>query len=171
MTPIKLVVFDIDDTLWYSVDDAEAVYRFEPISERRVADHVGHAQELVPNARKVLRILKEKGYEIGIGTMGPEDQVKSFMKGFGIENFFDFSISAFDREDKDLKILKILEAAQEKMTIEPKEIVFIDDNLGYLQAVNSRFPDVKCIWAHYRMEPGLCMLNEDMEEMHGFSLW
>ncbi|MHA1682145.1 MAG: HAD family hydrolase [Promethearchaeota archaeon] len=169
---IKVIVFDIDDTLWYSVDDERSMNRrFDRLGDRRVADHVGSAQELVENAREVLRILSEKGFILAIGTMGPEDQVRGFMEAFGIADFFNFGISKFDRNDKADKIEHTLLKAREFMDLDADEIVFVDDNLGYLKAVNDRFPGVKCVWAHFRMPPGLLMLNEDMEEMHGLKLW
>jgi len=103
--------------------------------------------------------------------MGPEDQVRAFMAGFGIDHLFDFSISAFDREDKGEKIEKIWRRASEAMDIAPGQILYVDDNLGYLKVANDRLPDVKCVWAHFRMSPGLLSLNDDVQEMHGFSLW
>lgn len=172
--PIKVVVFDIDDTLWHAIDfdDGMARDRFDVIDGRRVADHPGHAQELVENAREVLEILSKKGYVVAIATMGPQDQVRSFMEGFGITKHFDFEISAFERVDKAEKIAHILDRANELgMGVAPSELLFVDDNMGYLKAVNERFPEVKCVWAHYFMPPGLLALNEDVEEMHGFSLW
>jgi magnesium-dependent phosphatase-1 len=168
---VKIIVFDVDDTLWHGVDDARAIGRFHFIDDRLVSDGDGHAQELVPNARHVLERLSTRDYVLALATMGPEDQVRMFMDAFRISRFFDFSLSAFDREDKADKIEHVLlKAASEDPSISPSQLVFVDDNPGYLGAVNVRFPDVKCVWAHYVMEPGLLMLDEDMVEMHGFAL-
>ncbi|MHA1794136.1 MAG: HAD family hydrolase [Promethearchaeota archaeon] len=169
---VKIIIFDIDDTLWHAVDDDRAINRFERIDERRVTDQPGVAQELVENAHEVLKLLNEKGYVLAIGTMGPEDQVRMFMKAFGIFQYFNFEISKFDRVDKADKVEHTLLKAREFMEVEPEQIVFVDDNLGYLQAVNERFPGVKCIWgAQFQMSPGLKLLNEAMEEQYGIKLW
>jgi magnesium-dependent phosphatase-1 len=168
---VKIVVFDVDDTLWHGIDDPRATGRFQRIDDRLVSDGDGHAQEIVPNAIDVLEKLGSLGYRLALATMGPEDQVRLFMRAFGIEQCFDFGLSAFDREDKADKIEHILrKAANDDPDIMPSQIVFVDDNQAYLGAVNLRFPDVKCVWAHYAMDPGLLMLDEDMAEMHGFSL-
>ncbi|MEX2684527.1 MAG: HAD-IIIC family phosphatase [Candidatus Sigynarchaeota archaeon] len=169
---VKIVVFDVDDTLWHGIDDSRAIGRFQRIDDRRVSDGDGHAQEIVPNAKVVLEKLRSQGYRLALATMGPEDQVRLFTRAFGIESFFDFDLSAFDREDKADKIERILcKAANDDPDISPSQLVFVDDNPAYLAAVNVRFPDARCVWAHYAMEPGLLMLHEDMVEMHGFPLW
>lgn len=116
-------------------------------------------------------MLAKEGYKLALATMGPEDQVRAFMVAFGIDHLFDFSISAFDREDKGEKIEKIWRRASVFMDVAPGQILYVDDNLGYLKAANDHLPDVKCTWAHFRMSPGLLALNEDVQEMHGFSLW
>jgi magnesium-dependent phosphatase-1 len=169
---VKIVVFDVDDTLWHGVDDPRATGRFRRIGDRLVSDGDGHAQEIVPNAKEVLEKLRSLGYRLALATMGPEDQVRLFTEAFDIEQYFDFGLSAFDREDKADKIELILrKAVSDDPDIVPSQLVFVDDNQGYLAAVNARFPDARCVWAHYVMEPGLLMLGEDMEEMHGFPLW
>lgn len=167
---IKIVVFDIDDTLWYSVAAPDAIKRFERLDDDRVADHTGFAQQLMPNAREVLDILKEKGYILAIATMGPEDQVRSFMEGFGIEGYFNFEISAFEREDKGEKIAKILADVNEITDVAPGEMVYVDDNLGYLNAAKKRFPELKCVLA-WSFREDMKTLNEVLEEEHGIKLW
>jgi magnesium-dependent phosphatase-1 len=169
---VKIVVFDVDDTLWHGVDEPRAVGRFQRVGDRLVSDGDGHAQELVPNTREALEKLDSQGYRLALATMGPEDQVRLFMEAFGIDRHFDFGLSAFDREDKADKIERILrKAASDDPDIAPSQLVFVDDNQGYLAAVNARFAEARCVWAHYVMEPGLLMLGEDMVEMHGFPLW
>ncbi|NMC06265.1 MAG: HAD family hydrolase [Candidatus Lokiarchaeota archaeon] len=169
---VKIVVFDVDDTLWHGKDDPRATGRFQRIDDRLVSDGDGHAQELVLNALEVLEKLRAGGYRLALATMGPEDQVHAFMQAFGIDTFFDFGLSAFDREDKADKIERILrKAASDDPDVTPSQIVFVDDNQAYLAAVNARFPGVKCVWAHYAMEPGLLMFAEDMAEMHELRLW
>ncbi len=169
---VKIVVFDVDDTLWHGIDDPRATGRFQRFDDRLVSDGDGHAQEIVQNASEVLEKLRSQGYRLALATMGPEDQVRLFTRAFGIEQYFDFGLSAFDREDKADKIERILcMAASDDPDIAPSHLVFVDDNQGYLAAVNARFPDARCVWAHYVMEPGLLMLGEDKEEMHGFPLW
>lgn len=164
---IKVIVFDVDDTLWYSVDDPRADRKYDVIDDRRVADSPGVAQELVENAREVLQVLVANGYTLAFGTMGPEEQVRAFATAFGIDRYFSFEISAFDRVDKAEKIATVIARAG----VEPGEVMFVDDNTGYLAAANARFPGVKCVWAHYRMSPGLLALADDVEEMHGFRPW
>ncbi|MBD3188080.1 HAD-IIIC family phosphatase [Candidatus Bathyarchaeota archaeon] len=173
MANVKIIVFDVDDTLWYSVADDRALERFKRLDERRVSDHVGHAQELVENASTVLHSLVDLGYILCLGTMGPESQVRSFMEAFELDHIFNFQLSLFDRVDKAEKIRHTLSMANEILDepVHPKDVVFVDDNMGYLKDVNDAFPDVKCVWAHYRMPPGLRALNADMVEMHGVKLW
>ena len=167
----KVIAFDADDTLWYQVDETRIEPKFTRLDDRRVADDGGFAQELVENSREVLQDLVDKGYVLVFITMGPEDQVAAFAKAFGIDRFFDFKLSAFDREDKADKIAKILKKGKRKLKLKPSEIVYVDDNPTYLAAAKTRFPELKTVWAHYRMEPGLLALNDDMEEMHGTRLF
>jgi HAD superfamily phosphatase (TIGR01681 family) len=168
---IKVVAFDADDTLWCQVDEPRIAPKFTRLDDRRAADDGGFAQELVENAREVLKKLVDNGYVLVFVTMGPEDQVSAFAKAFGIDRFFDFKLSAFDREDKADKISKILKKGKRRLKLKPSEIVYVDDNPSYLATVKARFPDLKTVWAHYRMAPGLLALNDDMEEMHRTHLW
>jgi len=58
---IQIIAFDVDDTLWYGVADERVADRFSRLDERRVADGIGTAQELVENAREVLHVLVREG--------------------------------------------------------------------------------------------------------------
>jgi len=191
---IKLVIFDVDDTLMYSDQDPlinELHKKFQPLDPKdelgtpmRVVDSPRKVQVLIKNLRRVLEHLKSLGITMTLGSMGPQWQIKRFLEAFQIAPYFDFEIAAYDRQDKGEKVQLIIEhynsrllateepatIADQKLYLQNDEVMFIDDNLGYLGAVDTLCPGVKVVWAHYRGEDGFLELYRDIEEQYNIKL-
>ncbi|MHA1732724.1 MAG: HAD family hydrolase [Promethearchaeota archaeon] len=190
---VKLVVWDLDDTLIYGEDCpsvGEHPVKFTPVGPvteggpGRVVDGPNRVQVLVPNARRVLEALKRLGATQTFASMGPEWQMRRFMEAFRLDHYFDWEIGSYDRRDKGEKVELVIEHYNGRLLAsrpagdpgvaallaKPTEVVFVDDNLGYLARVDAHIPGVKVVWAHYRGEDGLLELFRDLEEQHGVRL-
>lgn len=192
--PIKLVIFDVDDTMMYSDQDpsiTEFHKKFQPLDPKdesgapmRVVDSLHKVQILIKNLRPVLQHLKSNGVTMTLGSMGPQWQIKRFLDAFQIAPYFDFEIAAYDRQDKGEKVQTIIEhynarvlatedpvtIAEQKLYLQNEEVMFVDDNLGYLGAVDTTCPGVKVVWAHYRGEEGFLEFYRDVEEQYGIKI-
>lgn len=191
--PVKLVAFDLDDTLIHArVDESVGAtptkftpHRRDPDGAvRSVVDGPHRVQVLVPHAREVLAHLQDLGLTLALASMGPEWQMRRFLEAFEIAHFFDWEIGAYDRRDKGEKVELVIEhyngreiarrpvgdPAASAALVHRHEVVFVDDNLGYLARVDQYLPGVRVVWAHYAGERGLLDLYEDLREQHDIDL-
>ena len=86
MQGIKLIVWDLDDTLMYGDTDDRVGLRykkFTPIGEydekigpNRVVDGANRVQVMVEHVREVLNHLHSQGICMTFGSMGPEFQMR-----------------------------------------------------------------------------------------------
>jgi len=191
--PIKLICFDLDDTLIYTENDKtvkDSPLKYTPIGDypphigpNKVIDGPNKVQVLIEGVRGVLKHLSSL-CTLTWASMGPYFQMKRFCDAFRISKYFDWEIGAYDRQDKGKKVELCMEHYNgrllsqyaygdprlQKETIRPYEILFVDDNFGYLNRVESYMPDVKVLWAHYRSEGGMMNFYRDLEEQLGFEL-
>ncbi len=191
--PIKLICFDLDDTLIYTEDDervGDTPLKFSPVGNfnpdvgpERVVDGPNKVQVLVPGVREVLPRLAEISTLTWV-SMGPQWQMKRFCEAFNIDQYFNWELGAYDRQDKGEKVELCIEhynasllakfhygAPQlSQQRLRREEVLFIDDNLGYLGRVESYMHGVKVLWAHYRSEGGFQNLYRDIKEQFGLDL-
>lgn len=193
--PIKLLIFDLDDTLIYGKEDNSIgpnPPKFMPIKDpktgliEKVIDGPNRVQCLMPHAERVLKHLKSLGITLTWASMGPEWQMRRFTQAFQIDQFFDWEIGSYDRRDKGEKVELCLDHFNSRLTAmlmgtsnenllssqlaSREETVFVDDNLGYLGRVDSYLPGIKVVWAHYQNETGLLAFFEDLQEQHDITL-
>ncbi len=191
--PIKLICFDLDDTLIYAEDEprvGDAPKKFEPfgvfdpeIGPDRVVDGPNKVQVLVEGVREVIPELAKK-IPLTWVSMGPQWQMRKFMEAFRLDHYFDWEIGSYDRLDKGMKVELCIDHYNGRLlstyayddprlqneTIRQDEVLFVDDNFGYLGRVVSYMPDVKVLWAHFRSEGGMQNFYRDLLEQHGIDL-
>ncbi len=186
--PIKLIVFDLDDCIIYGEQDlsvGDNPLKFQPVGDYdpetgvdRVVDGPNRVQVLMPHVREVLEELTGLGITLTWGSMGPEWQMRRFCEGLGIAKYFDWELGSYDRRDKGEKVEMAIEHYNARlfsqylpndpiiseMQVKMEEVLFVDDNMGYLARVDNYLPGVKVVWAHYRLGEGLRELYLDLEE-------
>ena len=126
-------------------------------------------QVLIPGVRELLSHLASLGITMTLGSMGPEWQMRRFLDGFGISHFFDWEIGSYDRRDKGEKVELCIDHYNSRLLskyhfgdphlqserIENENVLFVDDNLGYLGRVDTYLPGIKVLWACFRAEGGI----------------
>lgn len=119
--PVKLVIWDMDNTLWSGT-----------LSED---DNV----ELRPGAADILDVLDKKGVLLSIASRNNHDDVIAQLTQFGLADFF--ITPEINWGAKSASVERILE----RLGINPKAAIFIDDSAFERDEVRFRFPDITTI--------------------------
>jgi FkbH-like protein len=128
---VKLVLVDLDDTLWRGVAAEEA----EASSLWREGWPVGFVEALM--------FLKQRGVLLGIVSKNDEDRVRAmWQRIYGdliqLEEFAVRKINWRPKADN-------IEAILRDVNLLPKSVVFIDDNPVERAAVKAAFPDIRVL--------------------------
>lgn len=118
MNDIKLIIWDLDDTLWQGT----------------LAEH----DEVILNKAVVERIefLLDRGIVHSICSKNNAKKAEDALKQFGIYDFFIFPIISF--ENKGLNIKQIIKKAQ----LREQNVLFVDDNDFVLREALFHNPDI-----------------------------
>jgi HAD superfamily phosphatase (TIGR01681 family) len=181
LIPIRLVIFDVDDTLIYAENDetvTEMNKKFTIITPDRVVDNPQRVQVLVEHVRELLLHLNDLGITLALASMGPEWQIRGFFKAFAIDQLFDWEIGSYDRRDKGEKVELIIDHYNDRLAsqtsfndatlsnrwLQREQVVFVDDNANYLGRVQAYLPGVNTLFAHYRTPNGALNFFRDLKE-------
>jgi len=115
----KLVVCDLDNTLWEGVIGEGAVRHYH-------------------DRQNILRTLKEKGVVLAINSKNDPANIK--WEG-GILNDHDFVYANINWEPK----VKGMNRIKEALNLKPNDYVFIDDRADEREMVNLVFPEIYCL--------------------------
>jgi FkbH-like protein len=111
VSEIKLIIWDLDDTLWQgTLADKEDVILKKDVVER-------------------IQFLLDRGIVHSICSKNDEKKTEKVLKKLGIYDLFIFPKISF--EDKGLRIKKIIEQAQ----LREQNVLFVDDNPFILREV------------------------------------
>ncbi len=125
----KLVVFDLDETLW-SVSDGlcnliQPPFRME--NSDRLVGQRGLWVELFPGVRGLLQNLKSRGIRISLASRNDAEPTKKLLEFMGILEFFSYpQLNWRPKEDSIQKIIRDLQR-KEKVSVKPDEVLFVDD--------------------------------------------
>jgi len=147
--PIKLVVFDVDETIW-RVSVTYTSFLKPPlriIGTSELCDSVGARVKLFSGVREVLKGLQEKGVLMSIASLNdPEpDMVAECLKLFGISDYFIYPQVNHKGKNRNIKtILKLLKE-KEAIEISYPEIIFVDDQELNTRSVMKGCPGIKAV--------------------------
>lgn len=116
--PIRLVIWDPDETLW----------------QGRLAD--GAIRAIAPNQELVIELCR-RGILSSICARSDLDPMQRLLRTFGLWDFFLFP--SIDWSPKPARIERIIDAMQ----IAPASVLFIDDNGANLATAKARIPDLQ----------------------------
>lgn len=119
MSEIKLIIWDLDDTLWKGT-----------LAEQ---DEV----KLKPDVIERIEFLLDRGVVHSICSKNDIKKAEKVLKQFGIYDLFIFPKISF--EDKGLRIKKIIEQAQ----LRAQNVLFVDDNDFVLREVLYHNPNIQ----------------------------
>jgi len=128
---VKLVLVDLDDTMWRGVAAEEA----EASSMAREGWPLGFAEALM--------FLKRRGVLLGIVSKNDEERVRGiWQRIYGdLVRLEDFAVRKINWQPKADNI----EAILAEVNLLPKSVVFIDDNPVERAAIKAAFPDIRVL--------------------------
>lgn len=124
----KLVVFDLDETLW-SLSEGYCALMRPPWTRRgdHVSDAGGLHLTLRPEARDTIDALEECGLLLSAASRSTPETAGEILKLLGL--FERFSCPCFSWQDKDLSLRQILQDLEREkgILLDPSDVLFIDD--------------------------------------------
>lgn len=152
MPPIKLVIFDLDKTIWNHPNVSSLVLPLRLVSEDSVQDACGSEVKLTEGILETLETMTRKRLAISIASWNDAPIVLELLRMLKLHQFFRFPQIEWD-VPKVLMIKAIVSAIQrtEGVLLESDEILFVDDNDKQLEAV--RNADEKIRLAKAWVEP------------------
>lgn len=104
----------------------------------------------IKNMPEVLKILKKKGYALGIMTSNKKESVETFLKKYNLE-IFDFVYSGRNLFGKD----QVLKSLFNKQKIDQKGAIYVGDEIRDIQATQKiDLPIIAVTWG-YNSKKGL----------------
>ena len=104
----KVVIFDLDGTIWDHEDISTLSSPFRVISEEIIEDSKGTQVKIYPYVRDTLRELKSLGLILAIASWNKENIALEALKAFNLIDFFDYYCIEY-HPMKEKMIKKILE--------------------------------------------------------------
>ncbi|RLG46076.1 MAG: magnesium-dependent phosphatase-1 [Thermoproteota archaeon] len=136
----RLIILDLDRTLWDHEDVSRLSPPFRRVSEWEVVDSSGETVRLRAGAREFLRSVRGLGVLLAVASWNRRDRAEPIMDLLGILEFFDLLVIEFHPR-KDEMVEKILG----ELGVRPEEAVFIDDDPAMIERVGKRFPGIALI--------------------------
>jgi FkbH-like protein len=133
--PVKLVIVDLDDTLWRGTA-AEGM-------GRDMADAV---EGWPLGVMEALCYLKKRGIVLAIASRNEEARLRTLWPGLtgGRLSLDDFASLRINWRPKLQNVQEILE----EVNVLPRNVVFVDDNPAERAAVRAAFPEIRTLGAH-----------------------
>ncbi len=136
----KMVVFDLDRTIWDHEDISATTPPYRALDASRIADSGGTIVTLRSGVRELLGWLLERGALLAVVSWNVEWIAVEALKSFGIHSYFSFLIIEFHPR-KDRMFEKLFRASG----LGPKNAIYIDDDEGMVRLVKKRYPEIHTI--------------------------
>jgi magnesium-dependent phosphatase-1 len=147
--PTKLVVFDVDETLWKASVTFTSFLKppLRIIGTNELCDSVDARVRLFPGVQELLKSLQEKGVLMSIASLNdPEPNlVIECLELFGIADYFIYPQINHKGKNRNIKtILKLLEE-NDGIEINYSEVLFVDDQELNTRSVMKGCPGIKAV--------------------------
>ncbi len=125
----KLFVFDLDETLW-SVSGGlcnliEEPFRME--TPDRLVGRNGQWVELFPDVRTLLDFLQKRGAYISLASRNDSEPTLKLLQFMGLADYFYKPQLCWKPKEESIRNLIRVIQRNEKVTIKPSEVLFVDD--------------------------------------------
>ena len=162
----KLLVLDLDGTLWEQKDVPQMVLKFEilrfkdpqfKVEGNLLIDVYGREVRLFEGVREFLEWAKER-FILSIASWNIEEIVWPILEAFGIWEYFLFP-KMENHPDKADMIRRTIEHLK-SIGYEIKEVVYVDDKASHVEDVKREVPNIEfiCMWTDVK----------NFEELKGF---
>ncbi|OLC29572.1 MAG: magnesium-dependent phosphatase-1 [Armatimonadetes bacterium 13_1_40CM_64_14] len=144
---VRLVILDLDRTLWDHHNATELRAPFTRIDEQTVADATGVHVTLQPGARALLDTLRERRILISIASWNQPAPASAILETLGLRDYFVHPKVEFhpykERTVSDL----VRELSEEGVRLRPEEILYVDDRALHLRRVRRAVGPVQVLQA------------------------
>ena len=132
---VKLVILDLDRTLWDHHNVTELRAPFTGIDAQTVADATGVHVRLQPGARALLDALRERGILISIASWNEPAPTFAILETLGLRDYFVRPKVEFHPYKERMVSDLVGELSAEGVRVRPEEILYVDDRALHLRRV------------------------------------
>lgn len=144
---VKLVILDLDRTLWDHHNVTELRAPFTGIDAQTVADATGVHVRLQPGARALLDTLRERGILISIASWNEPAPTFAILETLGLRDYFVHPKVEFHPYKERMVSDLVRELSAEGMHVRPEEILYIDDRALHLRRARGSVGPVQVLQA------------------------
>lgn len=134
---IKLVILDLDRTLWDHHNVTELRAPFTRRDAETVADATGARVRLLPGARELLDALRERGILISIASWNEPAPAFAILEALGVRDYFVHPKVEFHPYKERMVSDLLRELSADGVHVQPEDILYIDDRALHLRRVEA----------------------------------
>ncbi|HVH32290.1 MAG TPA: magnesium-dependent phosphatase-1 [bacterium] len=132
---VKLVILDLDRTLWDHHNVTELHAPFTLIDAQTVADATGMRVRLQPGARALLETLRERGILISIASWNEPAPALAILEALRLRDYFVHPKVEFHPYKERMVSDLVQELTAEGVRVRPEEILYVDDRALHFKRV------------------------------------
>jgi len=156
---IKLVVLDLDGTLWDHPDVSTLTPPFRRVDHDSALDVEGGLVRLHDGMRQLIEELSKRGVLLSIASWNKPEPVHELLKLFELDSFFRHPMVQF-HPNKERMVMELLERlGEDGVTVEPEEILYVDDHDWHLVDIRGAVGPVNFLHAWKDVESPLEILD------------
>ncbi len=144
---VKLVILDLDRTLWDHHNVTELQAPFTGIDAETVTDATGVRVRLQPGARALLDTLRERGILISTASWNEPAPTFAILETLGLRDYFVHPKVEFHPYKERMVTALVQELSEEGVRLRPEEILYVDDRALHLRRVRRAVGPVQTLQA------------------------
>lgn len=144
---VKLVILDLDRTLWDYHNVTELRAPFTAIDAQTVADATGVQVRLQPGARELLDTLRERGILISIASWNEPAPAFAILEALRLRDYFVHPKVEFHPYKERMVSDLVRELSAEGIHVRPEEILYVDDRALHFRRVRQAVGPIQTLQA------------------------
>lgn len=139
MSPVKLVVFDLDHTLWDHPNVSSLVFPLTLVTSDSVEDAERSKVTLFRGIRETLEALRDRGLVLSVASWNDPPPVLELLRLFGLGELFKYPQVEWDVPKVEM-IRRTVRLIRRNLHVDirPEEILFVDDNEKHHEIVREQ---------------------------------
>jgi magnesium-dependent phosphatase-1 len=159
---VKLVVFDLDRTLWDHPNVSSLVFPLKLVTSDSVEDAEGSRVTLFRGIRETLEAFRDRGLVLSVASWNDPPPVLELLRLFGLEGFFRYPQVEWDVPKVEMiRTIVRLVRRNLRVDVRPEEILFVDDNERHHEIVREQEKEIRLAWAWVNPKSPLELLQPE----------